>query len=55
MSDVDNGRMTEQEALALIHGHSEDDWHECIRQGSEVAVTPRSHSPRARTVDLMTW
>lgn len=35
MINVDNSRLTEQEALALIHGHCEDDWHECIRQGTE--------------------
>jgi hypothetical protein len=46
MSDVDNGRMTEQEALALIHGHSEDDWHECIRQGSEEYGKLKAPKPR---------
>ena len=43
---IDNGRLTEQEALALIHGHCEDDWHECIRQGTEEYDKLKPPNPR---------
>ena len=46
MINLDNNRLTEQEALALIHGHCEDDWHECIRQGTEEYDKLKPPNPR---------